>query len=937
MTNLESSVCFRRRRCPTCLKQDVGLQNIERHRCYYIDCRSCHEYVDGKTHRCFIQRAPKPQDKKKRKRKRQGGPRAKRGAATAEPQTAPEEEEDDDLPPLHVFFDIEAMQPDEQHIANLLVAETDEDDRSMCFPGEYCTQDFLEWLDTLTLNDTRQVNVLAHNFQGYDGYFVVRRYHSDNRIVQQLRNGCKLLEVKHDRIRFIDSLSFFQMPLSAFPKTFGLTELKKVYFPHKFNIRKHQNYVGPIPALDYYMPETMSVEGKQALETWHQEQRDKVFDFQKELVEYCKSDVRLLKQGCLTFKRLFEAQAGFNPFDHITIASACNMDLRMNRMIPNSIASEPTLGWKNNINQSNEALEWLTWCQHHQVPHIQHGKNAGEYCIPGTKLHVDGFDATTNTIYEFHGCFWHGCTRCYPNRHEKHLRHCDRTMQDVYERTQQRTQRLRAQGYTVVEMWGCGWTSLKDDSLDIRTFVANLQTTKDLNPRDAFCGGRTNAVKLYHEVTPHQKIHYIDVTSLYPWVNKTSVYPKGHPTFISQPGHTDIHQYFGLIQCQVLPPRELYHPVLPYRYDSKLLFPLCATCVKEEMDKPLLDRSYHCPHTDEQRTLTSTWCSPELKKAVELGYEVQYIYEVWHFEETCEGLFKDYVNTWLKIKQEASGWPEGVNTEEQRQAYIRDYYKHEDIQLEYDKIEKNPGLRTLAKMMLNSMWGKFGQRLNKTQVQEFDDPQAFHQFLDTDSLDVRHVSIINDQMVEVHYQHQKEDIPVSPNLNIFIACFTTCHARLKLYEALEQLGERVLYYDTDSVLFVQDKGQNNPDLGNYLGEFASELGKDDHIVEFVSGGPKNYGYKTKKGKIECKVRGFRLNSEGKTQLNYDVMRQNVLDEIQKPLLKPRETTANKTYQIVRDPKTYQLYTFHESKLYKLVYDKRVIDPISFQTYPYGYQ
>ena len=81
------------------------------------------------------------------------------------------------------------------------------------------------------------------------------------------------------------------------------------------------------------------------------------------------------------------------------------------------------------------------------------------------------------------------------------------------------------------------------------------------------------------------------------------------------------------------------------------------------------------------------------------------------------------------------------------------------------------GLRTLAKMMLNSMWGKFGQRLNKTRVQEFDDPQAFHRFLDTDTLDVRHVSIMNDQMVEVLYQYQKEDIPVSPNLNIFVACF----------------------------------------------------------------------------------------------------------------------------------------------------------------------
>ena len=50
---------------------------------------------------------------------------------------------------------------------------------------------------------------------------------------------------------------------------------------------------------------------------------------------------------------------------------------------------------------------------------------------------------------------------------------------------------------------------------------------------------------------------------------------------------------------------------------------------------------------------------------------------------------------------------------------------------------------------------------------------------------------MNDAMVEIHYQYQDEDIPVSPNLNIFVACFTTCWARLRLYEALEQLGERV--------------------------------------------------------------------------------------------------------------------------------------------------
>jgi len=305
---------------------------------------------------------------------------------------------------------------------------------------------------------------------------------------------------------------------------------------------------------------------------------------------------------------------------------------------------------------------------------------------------------------------------------------------------------------------------------------------------------------------------------------------------------------------------------------------------------------------------------------------------VWHFDQTCEGIFQDYVITWLKIKQEASGWPSWVDDDEtKRQQYICEYYEHEGIQLEYDKIEHNPGLHTLAKMMLNSMWGKFRQRLNKNQVQEFDDPQAFHRFLDTDTLDVRHVSVINEQMVEVHYQYQDEDIPVSLNLNVFVASFTTSWARDRLNQAIQLLGERVLY------IYLEEPDQPKPLLGDYLGEFTSEVEDDDYIEEFVSGGPKNYGYKTKKGKIECKVRGFQLNSEGKTQLNYDVMRQNVLDEIQQPQKEPRQTQVVKTYQIVGDAKTCDLYTYPDYKRYQLVYDKRVIDPSTFQTYPYGYQ
>ena len=113
--------------------------------------------------------------------------------------------------------------------------------------------------------------------------------------------------------------------------------------------------------------------------------------------------------------------------------------------------------------------------------------------------------------------------------------------------------------------------------------------------------------------------------------------------------------------------------------------------------------------------MAGTGVTDELKKALEKGYVVQRIYEVWHFDETQQydpktktgELFTDYVNTFLKMKQEASGWPEWCQNENDRWNYIRDYHEKEGILLDYNNI-KNPALRALAKLMLNSFWGKFG-------------------------------------------------------------------------------------------------------------------------------------------------------------------------------------------------------------------------------------
>ena len=125
----------------------------------------------------------------------------------------------------------------------------------------------------------------------------------------------------------------------------------------------------------------------------------------------------------------------------------------------------------------------------------------------------------------------------------------------------------------------------------------------------------------------------------------------GHPPIITE-NFDDVSTYFGLIKCTVLPPRDLFHPVLSYRTQGKLMFPLCKTCADTCQQTP-------CTHSDNERAIEGTWCTVELEKALEKGYRLLKIHEVWHFPATSDERFKEYINTFLKIKQEASDVKDG--------------------------------------------------------------------------------------------------------------------------------------------------------------------------------------------------------------------------------------------------------------------------------------
>ena len=172
-------------------------------------------------------------------------------------------------------------------------------------------------------------------------------------------------------------------------------------------------------------------------------------------------------------------------------------------------------------------------------------------------------------------------------------------------------------------------------------------------------------------------------------------------------------------------------------------------------------------------------------------------------------------------------------------------------------------------------------------------------------------------------------------INVFIAAFTTAQARLKLYEALDTLKERVLYMDTDSIIYRTKEGQDMLPTGRFLGQFTKET-PGDTIVEFVTRGPKNYGYLTKKGKTECKVRGFSLNYETKQRLNYETMKENILLEIEDPLHEARKMAIPIPDYFQRDQVHKKIKLTDRVKNYKVVFDKRILDPATKKSTPFGY-
>ena len=220
-----------------------------------------------------------------------------------------------------------------------------------------------------------------------------------------------------------------------------------------------------------------------------------------------------------------------------------------------------------------------------------------------------------------------------------------------------------------------------------------------------------------------------------------------------------------------------------------------------------------------------------------------------------------------------------------------------------------------------------------TKTDRVTEPKKFYAYLYSDQYEVKDAQIVNDDTVEIQYIEKEGFVEENKKVNIVIAAFTTAYARLKLYDLLDLLQKRVLYYDTDSVVYVHEPGKPDPPLGDYLGELTDEL-NGGYITTFMSGGPKNYGYVTNTGEAILKIRGISLTYDATLTLNIGTMRE-LVDSYVLDGNRHEKVTINIPNKITRDKKEKNIVTKRTKKDYRVVYNKRVVNE-NYETVPYGY-
>jgi len=289
-----------------------------------------------------------------------------------------------------------------------------------------------------------------------------------------------------------------------------------------------------------------------------------------------------------------------------------------------------------------------------------------------------------------------------------------------------------------------------------------------------YYGGRTEALKR----GSFKNYSYYDFNSLYPSV-MLNAYPDPNSWRHNKKNCVDyIENFDGIADVDIYCP-DMNIPLLPLRHDNKLIFPT--------------------------GNFRGWYTHVELRRAIQLGYVIKKVYKTHYTKTTCRP-FTNYVND---LYNKRLG------------------YKELGSPMEY-----------VTKILLNSLYGKFGQKF-----EDRDNWIPAHNVTMKQLASFKWFTRIGD------YIFYKQSKPPSSFCIPLWAAYVTAYARIKLFDAMIRCDP--IYVDTDS-LITKKSYATSMDLGALKLEMDIEAGV---VVK-----PKLYAIKPVDGtwKVKAKGLGFKL-------------------------------------------------------------------------------
>ena len=365
----------------------------------------------------------------------------------------------------------------------------------------------------------------------------------------------------------------------------------------------------------------------------------------------------------------------------------------------------------------------------------------------------------------------------------------------------------------------------KFNSIDTPIMSMNLSSAATSFIRKAYIGGR---VEVFDSGINLEKVYHFDVPGMYA-LCMTKDLPYGNPVFVGDFAESidassfisELHskKLIGFFKCSATCPRELNLPVLGIKASNgKLYFPV--------------------------GNMVGTWSSYELELAISKGYTVTII-EGYVFK--VGNPLKNYSESFTAIKNNS------------------------------EKIG-DKATRTIAKLFLNSLYGKFASHyfVNASQVVWDSETLAVYESLykinsimdvDTDIKVINHNIMPKDNAKvdqdTLRFAYKKSQKAISDkNTNMAIAATITAHARIVLYNLyieVEKMGGKVCYSDTDSVFAWLPESPFNKPFGPFIWT-GDPMKETANKALFIA--PKMYYFSTLNGDCKFKVKG--VSTKGST-------------------------------------------------------------------------